>query len=142
MCSRSLSCQITFVFPAELFKTTFATFGGFEADGETFTDKVTLVNMETQKTCIHSTLPVAMKETYIYDYKETLLVCSARTEGDSAGNLKCFEWDASATEWKAFSIPPPENGLNGATSGSSFISSARLPGKYFSCQKETAGSYH
>ena len=123
-------------FPAELFKTTFATFGGCESDCETFTNKVTLVNMETQTTCIHSTLPVAMKETYIYDYKETLLVCSARTKGDSRGNLKCFEWDASATpkpEWKAFSIPPPENGLNGLTSSSPFISSARLPGKYRSC---------
>ena len=120
------------MFSGPSFKTTFATFGGFKCDGDecnTRTNKVTLVNMETKKTCVHSELPVLLKEAFVYDYADTLLVCSASTNDDDNGNLKCYEWDAEAKYWKDFSKPMPSD--NGVDPKDAFISSARLPGKDF-----------
>ena len=53
------------------------------------TNKVTLVNMETKKTCLHSELPRAIREAFVYDYKDTILVCSA-TSGQNKVNLQCM----------------------------------------------------
>ena len=84
--------------------------------------------METGKTCFHSELPLAIREAFVYDYQETLLVCSAES-GQSSVNLQCFEWDVSANDWKVF---PVTNPLVDTESGT-FISSARLPGNVSKC---------
>ena len=93
------------------------------------TKKVTLVNMETKKTCLHSELPLAIREPFVYDYKDTILVCSA-TSGKNKVNLQCFEWDATANVWKVFPVTGFENTVIDTESGT-FISSARLPGNLF-----------
>ena len=90
------------------------------------TKKVTLVNMKTKKTCLHSELPLAIREPFVYDYKDTILVCSA-TSGQNKVNLQCFEWDATANDWKVFPVTGFENTVIDTESGT-FISSARLPG--------------
>ena len=72
------------------------------------TNKVTLVNMETKKTCLHSELPLAIREAFVYDYKDTILVCSA-TSGQNRKNLQCFEWDVSVNNWKVFPVTGFEN---------------------------------
>ena len=102
------------------FQTTFATFGGLDKDGKR-TNKVTLVNMETKKSCTHyKNLPVAMKETFVFDYKDTLLVCSANTEDDEE-NLQCFKWEGE--DW--ISLTPNNDENNGVYS---WISAVRVPG--------------
>ena len=95
------------------------------------TNKVTLVNMETKKTCLHSELPLAIREAFVYDYKDTILVCSA-TSGRNKVNLQCFEWDTTANDWKEFPVTGFENTEIDTESGT-FISSARLPGKDLKC---------
>ena len=92
------------------------------------TNRVTLVNMETGKTCFHSELPLAMRRAFVYDYKETILVCSATTRQNNE-NLQCFEWDVSTNDWKVF---PVTNPLVDTETGT-FISSARLPGNVSKC---------
>ena len=98
------------------------TFGGLGDDGKS-TDSVYLVDVESivdaQRICLHSTLPVAIKESHVFEYNDTLLVCSAFTEDDKQ-NLQCFIWDP-LTGWINF--PTPENnGIFG------FISAVRIPG--------------
>ena len=93
------------------------------------TKKVTLVNMETKKTCLHSELPLAIREAFVYDYKDTILVCSA-TSGQNKVDLQCFEWDVSTNDWKVFSVAGFENSAIDTDDGT-FISSARLPGNVF-----------
>ena len=88
--------------------------------------KVTLVNMKTKKTCLHSELPLAIREAFVYDYKDTILVCSA-TSGQERKYLQCFEWDVSQNDWKDFPVTGFENNAIDTDDGT-FISSARLPG--------------
>ena len=94
------------------------TFGGFDDDGKS-TDSVYLVDGDTQTTCLHSTLPVKLKESHVFEYNDTLLLCSTFTKEDK-NNLQCFIWDPLAG-WKNF--PTPEN--NGIFD---FISAVRMPG--------------
>ena len=126
--TRSLIEIILFAVP--LFKTSFAVFGGEDGqasdDATMMTNKVTLVNMETKKTCLHSELPLAIREPFVYDYKDTLLVCSA-TSGQNRKNLQCFEWDVSVNNWKVFPVTGFEN-TDIDTDEGTFISSARIPG--------------
>ena len=86
-----------------------------------FLTQVMLINVETKKSCLHSKLPVAMKETFVFDFKDTLLVCSSNTESDEE-NLQCFQWDVSIRKWTVFETPS-DNGVYG------FISAVRIPGK-------------
>ena len=53
---------------------------------------VTLVDFDSKTSCQHSTLPKRMKEAFVFDYKQTILVCSAQTE-DEDDKLKCYEWN-------------------------------------------------
>ena len=92
-------------------------FGGFDDDGKS-TDSVYLVDGDTQNTCLHSTLPVKFKESHVFEYNDTLLLCSTFTKEDK-NNLQCFIWDPLAG-WKNF--PTPEN--NGIFD---FISAVRMP---------------
>ena len=84
--------------------------------------------METGKTCFHSELPRAIREVFVYDYKETLLVCSAES-GQNSVNLQCFVWNVSANEWQVFPVTNPLVDNEDGT----FISSARLPGNVSNC---------
>ena len=56
-------------------------FGGFDANGDS-TDAVYLVDLDTHTTCLHSTLPVEMKETHAFEYNDSLLVCTSFTKSD------------------------------------------------------------
>ena len=94
------------------------TFGGLNANGKS-TDSVYLVDVDTQTTCLHSTLPVQLKESHVFEYNDTLLVCSAFTDEDKQ-NLQCFIWDP-LTGWNNFPTPE-DNGIFG------FISAVRIPG--------------
>mgnify|MGYP001176493554 CR=1 FL=1 len=94
------------------------TFGGLNANGKS-TDSVYLVDVDTQTTCLHSTLPVQLKESHVFEYNDTLLVCSAFTDEDKQ-NLQCFIWDP-LTGWNNFPTPE-DNGIFG------FISAVRVPG--------------
>ena len=84
-----------------------------------------LINVETTESCLHSKLPVVMKETFVFDFKDTLLVCSSETKSDQE-NLQCFIWDVSNKEWTVFETPR-DNGVYG------FISAVRIPGKQVPC---------
>ena len=84
-----------------------------------------LINLETKESCLHSKLPVVMKETFVFDFKDTLLVCSSETKSDIE-NLQCFIWDVSNKEWTVFETPR-DNGVSG------FISAVRIPGKQVTC---------
>ena len=87
--------------------------------------------METGKTCFHSELPLAIREAFIYDYQDTLLVCSAES-GQNAVNLQCFVWEVSTKDWKKFNVTGFENTAIDTEDGT-FISSARLPGNVSKC---------
>ena len=80
-----------------------------------------LINVETTESCLHSKLPVVMKETFVFDFKDTLLVCSSETKSDQE-NLQCFIWDVSNKIWTEFETPS-DNGVYG------FISAVQIPGK-------------
>jgi hypothetical protein len=95
------------------------TFGGLNDNGKS-TDSVYLVDVDNQTTCLHSTLPVQLKESHVFEYNDTLLLCSAFTE-ENKQNLQCFIWDPLTTDWKNFATPE-NNGIFG------FISAVRIPG--------------
>ena len=114
--------SLSFTKPESQFRSTnsvYMTFGGFGVDGKS-TDSVYLVDVDTQTTCHHSTLPVPLKESHVFEYNDTLLLCSAFTEIDK-NNLQCFIWDPLTTDWKNFTTPE-NNGIFG------FISAVRMPG--------------
>ena len=92
-------------------------FGGFDANGDS-TDAVYLVDLDTHTTCLHSTLPVEMKETHAFEYNDTLLVCTSFTKSDKE-NLQCFTWNGTA--WEVFATPADNNVY-------SFIEGVRMPG--------------
>ena len=82
-----------------------------------------LFNLKTGESCLHSTLPFPMKETFVFDFKDTLLVCSSETKKDKF-NLQCFKWDVSTSNWTNFdTLPTIENGVF------EFISAVGIPGK-------------
>ena len=80
-----------------------------------------LINVKTNKFCIHSTLPVPMKETFVFDFKNTLLVCSSETD-NSSKFLQCYKWAVNDKKWEEFPTFP-NNGVFG------FISAVQIPGK-------------
>jgi len=95
----------------------YLTFGGFDSSGSS-TDKVYLVDLDTQTTCVHSTLPLEMKETHAFEYNDTILVCSSFTKDDKE-NLQCFIWNG--TVWETFATPE-SNSVYG------FVEGVRMPG--------------
>ena len=101
------------------FDSDYMTFGGFDVDGKS-TDSVYLVDVDTQTTCLHSTLPVKLKESHVFEYNDSLLLCSSFTAEDM-NNLQCFIWDPLTEGWKNFTTPE-SNGIFG------FISAVRMPG--------------
>ena len=61
------------------------------------------------KSCQHSTLPVKIKRAFVFDYMETILVCSLFTqEGNSEvenDRMRCFEWKDTSHTWEELEIP-------------------------------------
>ena len=88
------------------------TFGGFNANGN-LTDFVYLVDEKTKQSCLHSNLPVAMKDPHIFEFNNTLLVCSS----DST-KFQCVIWFEE--KWTLFSTPEESGLIN-------FISAVRVP---------------
>ena len=80
-----------------------------------------LINVETTESCLHSKLPVVMKETFVFDFKNTLLVCSSETD-NSSKFLQCYKWAVNDKKWEEFPTFP-NNGVFG------FISAVQIPGK-------------
>jgi len=87
----------------------YLTFGGFDADGSS-TDAVYLVDVHVpykiSRSCVHSTLPFRLKESHVFEYNDTLLVCTTFTEVEMKA-LQCFTWDSNLHQWQNFSYPPP-----------------------------------
>jgi len=104
--------------PSEEGQRHYMTFGGFGDDGKS-TESVYLVDVDAQRTCLHSTLPVAIKESHVFEYNDTLLLCTTFTAEDSK-NLQCFIWEP-LTGWENFTTPD-SNGIF------SFMSAVRMPG--------------
>jgi len=102
----------------------YLTFGGFDKDGKS-TDFVYLVDLnvfgKTSTACNHSSLPVALKESHVYEFNDTLLVCTTFTEDDMAA-LQCFIWDVESKTWETFDTPATSDKVH------SFIDTVRIPG--------------
>ena len=55
----------------------FLSIGGIS--GSKLKDEVYIVDLDTKSVCLHSHLPVKMKEVHAYEYNGKLLVCSTYT---------------------------------------------------------------
>ena len=82
------------------------------------TDYVYLVDVDKNTTCLHSQLPVKMKESHVFECEDTLIVCSSFTE-ESTSSLQCFMWN-SLTGWENKTVP--DNNVY------SFIDAVKMPG--------------
>ena len=101
----------------------FATFGGLDENGD-LSNKVTLVDLDTGTSCLHSEFPQEMKEVFLFDYQKTIIACSSFTTTNRL-NLKCFQWIIEQNKWKVvFNKDIKENGVF------DFISAVRVPGNY------------
>ena len=117
------------------FKTTFATFGGKNGNGnKALSDKVMLVDLDSKASCQHSTLPVKMKEVFIFDYKETMIACSAfvvKNNNLKNDKLRCYEWSTADGKWGDSSVISNNN-----NQVFDFISAVSVPGKFYCPQKD------
>jgi hypothetical protein len=91
----------------------------------TSTEFVYLVDLNvfnrTSVACNHSSLPVALKESHVYEFNDTLLVCTTFTMDNSAA-LQCFIWDADNKTWEEFATPDTADKVH------KFIDTVRIPG--------------
>ena len=67
-------------------------FGGLHGASTTYED-VYLVDATTGESCLHSKLPFDLKEAHIFEYMDTLLICSNFVPDISKTMLTCFLWD-------------------------------------------------
>ena len=67
-------------------------FGGLHGASATYED-VYLVDATTGESCLHSKLPFDLKEAHIFEYMDTLLICSNFVPDISKTMLTCFLWD-------------------------------------------------
>ena len=65
---------------------------------------VQLVEVETAESCYHSDLPIALKEAHIFEFKNSLLLCSTFTE-TTKNQLQCFTWKRGSKSWKSLTVP-------------------------------------
>merc|ERR1712168_37287 len=104
----------------------YLTFGGFLNDTVKTTDSVYLVEVDPfnniTTSCLSSTLPAVLKESHVFEWNNTLLVCSSFSSISEA-NLNCFSWDEVNEDWIDF-VPqaPDSNGISG------FPASVQIPG--------------
>jgi len=126
----------------------YLTFGGFLNDTVKTTDSVYLVEVDPfnniTTSCLSSTLPAVLKESHVFEWNNTLLVCSSFSSISEA-NLNCFSWDEVNEDWIDF-VPqaPDSNGISG------FPASVKIPGWgiWFLSRKkglflnETDGNWH
>jgi len=114
----------------------YLTFGGFD-NQSTVTEHVFLVEFNsldnTTKSCLHSSLPAQLKESHVYEYQDTLLVCSAFTNKDGVqdkNNLECYKWNVDTQVWEDFATPDTDSDEEGEQNGIfNFIASVKIPGK-------------
>merc|ERR1711962_785395 len=82
----------------------FLTFGGLNVNRQT-TKVVSLVNITSEQSCPRIELPVDLKEAQIFEYGNTLLLCTSFTR-PIRNKLQCFTWShASGGEWLSFDTP-------------------------------------
>ena len=65
-------------------------FGGFDNTSKT-TDQVALINSTSNELCLGQSLPVALKEAQIFEFNNTLLLCTSFTKLQEK-ELQCFIW--------------------------------------------------
>ena len=90
-------------FPAKFFLCVFAT--------------VNLVNLTSKESFLRSELPVPLKEAQVFEFDDTLLLCTSYTETKKA-QLQCFKWSDGA--WLNFPTPM-------GNQMKSFISAVKVP---------------
>ena len=102
----------------------FLSIGGLPFSGMSL-DKVYIVDLDTKSICLHSELPVGMKEVHAYNYNGALLICTTFTLKTPASfgkkNLQCYSW-STANGWEEFAVDPVTNGIFG------FIHTVQVPG--------------
>lgn len=96
----------------------YLTFGGYD-ETEDETNEVYLYDFETNTSCLHSIMPLEFKEGHVYEYMDTLLVCTSSSKNDSM-NLQCLKWNP-LEGWETFATPT-DNAVK------LFISSVKIPG--------------
>ena len=119
----------------------YLTFGGFDLD-DVVTDDVFLVHVDrwnnVTTACNHSILPSTLKESHVYEYQDTLLVCSSFRSTSDETRLDCYIWNATESAWQDFDTPAKEGnvGIQG------FIQSVKIPdvGIWFTSFKDDGDS--
>ena len=66
------------------------TFGGFDSTMKSIAT-VNLVNLTSKESFLRSELPVPLKEAQVFEFDDTLLLCTSYTETKKA-QLQCFKW--------------------------------------------------
>ena len=56
---------------------------------------VNLVNLTSKESFLRSELPVPLKEAQVFEFDDTLLLCTSYTETKKA-QLQCFKWSDGA----------------------------------------------
>jgi len=101
----------------------YLTFGGFDNETNTV-DHVFLVEIDfpnnVTRSCLHSTLPSQIKESHVFEWQDSLLVCTSFTKSNKK-NLWCYFWNTTTMVWDVFDTPD-SNGIF------SFIQSVQVPG--------------
>ena len=108
----------------------------------TVTDKVYLVTVDPYNSnttaCVHSTLPSTLKESHVYEFQDTLLMCSSFRSSSDRKRLKCYIWNATESAWQDFETPL----LEGANGIQGYIQSVEIPdvGIWFTSAKNSGDS--
>ena len=84
------------------------TFGGMNATMKT-TKSVNLVNPSSKRSCYRSELPVPMKEALVFEFHDSLLICTSFTKTNTH-TLQCFIYMPKMSEmakgdWMTFPTP-------------------------------------
>jgi hypothetical protein len=124
----------------------YLTFGGFD-NTDSVTEHVFLVEVNsldnTTTSCLHSTLPAQLKESHVYEYQDTLLVCSAFTKVGSVQdkkNLQCYIWNVQSQAWWDFATPDTDSSEEDEQNLIfNFIASVKIPGEgiWFTSSKDS-----
>ena len=79
----------------------FLAFGGLNSTNN-LQSSVQLVDITTGDSCFHSELPVALKEAHVFEFKDSIILCSTFTK-TTRNELQCFQWKNG--KWKTFAVP-------------------------------------
>ena len=70
------------------------------SDGDR-TNSVNLVDVDTMESCLHSELPIPLKEAHVFEFQGTILLCTSSTD-NYGKKLQCFKW--SDGNWETFPV--------------------------------------